>query len=309
MYTFPDKVEINDVCSRDGLQNEKEFFSTDKKIELVNRLSRIGLKKIEVTSFVSPKAVPQMKDAFEVMSGIQRNQDVTYVALVPNEKGADRAIAAGADEINVFVSASEAHNKANVGMSINRSLENIKIVIGMAKDARTPVNVTLATSFGCPFTGDVDVQQVIKIIDQVIRFGCDSITFGDTTGMASPVKVYKLIEAVNKQYGENRLKLTLHFHDTRGMAMANVLAGLHCGIYKFEGSLAGLGGCPFAPGATGNIPTEDMVHMMIEMGIDTGIDLFGLIDAAKRLEKDIGRVLPGQVMKSGPASVLKPLPE
>ncbi len=291
------RVFIHDVVARDGLQIEPHFVPTERKIELIDLLSATGVAKIEATSFVSPKAVPNLRDAAEVMAGIRRNPAVTYVALIPNARGAERALAADVDEVVMVVSASETHNRANVRRSVAQSFDGFREVFDVLRGSRTRAVGAVATAFGCPFEGVVPDAQVIDCVGRYVDLGVAGVTFGDTTGMADPSRVEQLVGAVRQRWPE--LPLTLHFHNTRGMGLANVLAGLAAGVVRFEGCLGGLGGCPFAPGATGNVCTEDVVHMLQCMGYDTGVDLDLLLAASRRLGEIVGHELPGQVVKAG----------
>ncbi len=294
----PAKVLVGEVGPRDGLQIEADFIPTTTKIELINQLIDAGLREIEYSSFVSPRAVPQLADAADVLAGLNRSSGVHLVALVPNGKGASRAIEAGVDEIRVFVSASESHNQKNVNRMIEDSLEGFEEVTKIAASADMPVSGAIATSFGCPFEGDVPVEQVGMIAKRYLELGMVGVGLGDTTGMATPPLVAERCRYLQDHVPD--LPITLHFHNTRGIGLANVMAGLDEGIDRYESSFAGLGGCPFAPGATGNICTEDLVFLLHEMGIETGIDLQKLCGVAKRVEEVVGRTLPGQVMKAGP---------
>ena len=294
------------MCPRDGLQAESAFIPTDKKVALIDGLSSTGLSKIEATSFVHPKAVPQLADAAEVMKGIRRNKSVRYRVLVPNLVGAQRAVQSGVDEIVFVLSASEAHNLNNVRRTIKESIKEFESVADYMQNSGCPVAVTIATAFGCPFEGKTTEEKVIELAGELVELGAEEIILADTTGMANPVNVMRLIEALGKRIPIS--KLAVHFHNTRGTASANVLSALECGITAFEGSVGGMGGCPFAPGATGNIATEDLVHMLGEMGIDTGIDLRALIACAQLAERIIGKKLPGHVMKAGCTGDLHPLP-
>ena len=294
---LPKFVHVTEVCPRDGFQMEKQFIPTEIKIELINDLARCGIRRMEVTSFVSPKAIPQMQDAAQVIAGVDRSRGVHLAALVPNPKGAENAIKAGVDEMVIFLSASESHNRSNVNRTIDESLEGFKTVMEVAKAANVPVRGAIAVSFGCPFEGDVPPERVRKIVERLLELGVNGITLGDTTGMATPVIVNVLCEVLLKAYPE--MDLALHFHNTRGIGLVNVYEALQLGVTNFESSVAGLGGCPFAPGATGNICTEDLVYLLHELDIGTGIDLRGLIATARRVEQVMGRSLPGQVMKAG----------
>lgn len=297
------QVKIQEVIPRDGFQMEKDFVPTDKKIGLINSLSKTGVHKIEVTSFVSPKAVPQLKDAGEVAEAIERNPDVTYVALIANLRGAERAIEAKMDEINLVMSASATHNKKNVNKTHEESLTEFKKMMEAVKETGIKVNGSVATAFGCPFEGDISEDAVLHFINTYLEMGMDSISLADTTGMANPVQVKRLVAKVREQIGDT--PLTLHFHNTRGMGLANVIAAIEAGATQFDASLGGIGGCPFAPGATGNICTEDLVHMLDEMGIEHGTDLDGLLSLSRGLPEVIGRDdYPGQVVKAGKVSDL-----
>lgn len=294
----PTKVLVGEVGPRDGLQIEADFIPTTTKIDLIDQLIDAGLKEIEYSSFVSPRAVPQLADAAYVLAGLKRRAGVHLVALVPNAKGAERAIDAGVDEIRVFVSASESHNEKNVNRPVEDSLEGFEEVMRIANAADMPVSGAIATSFGCPFEGDVSVEQVGMIAKRFFKLGMVGVGLGDTTGMATPPLVAERCRYLQDHVPE--LPITLHFHNTRGIGLANVMAGLDEGVDRYESSFAGLGGCPFAPGATGNICTEDLVFLLHEMGIETGIDLKKLCGVAKQVEEVVGRTLPGQVMKAGP---------
>ena len=301
-----ERIHIHDVVARDGFQMEPAWIPTERKIEIIDLLSQTGVAKIEATSFVSPKAVPNLRDAADVMAGIHRNPAVIYVALVPNARGAERALAADVDEIVLVASASETHNRANVRRSVAESFAGFDEVTGVLRGTRTGFTGAIATAFGCPFEGTVPEAQVLDCVARYLDLGASAVTFGDTTGMANPRQVERLVGRVRERFGD--LELTLHFHNTRGMGLANVVAGLAAGVVRFEGCLGGLGGCPFAPGATGNVCTEDVVHMLQCMGYDTGVDLDRLLAAARRLEAIVGHELPGQVVKAGKASELHAAP-
>ncbi|MBA4503308.1 hydroxymethylglutaryl-CoA lyase [Marinobacterium sp. 3-1745] len=304
---MPHRVRVNEVVTRDGFQSEPAFIPTDTKIELINALARLGLHKIEVTSFVSPRAIPNLRDAEEVMSAITRDTDTTYVALVPNEKGCTRALELAVDEINLVMSVSNSHNLANMRMSCEQSLQQFARIAEMTSGTPMRLNGSLATAFGCPFEGPQAEDRVLSVIDAYLERGLHSITLADTTGMAVPTQVYDLCQAVHTRWPE--LDVTLHFHNTRGLGLSNVLAALAAGMDQFDASLGGLGGCPFAPGATGNICTEDLVHMLHEMDLDTGVDLNALLQQSQRLGVIVDHALPGQVVQAGPRSLTRPLPE
>ena len=268
---MPRKVTVTEVGPRDGWQIERDFIPTATKIELINELVDAGVPIIEYSSFVSPRAVPQLADAAEVLAGLDRSKGTKFAALVPNAKGAERAAEAGVDEIRVFVSASESHNRKNVNRSVEESLEGFEDVMRIANEAGIPVEGAIATSFGCPFEGEVPVEQVGMIARRFRDLGMRGVGLGDTTGMATPPLVAERCRYLKEHVPE--LPVALHFHNTRGIGLVNVMAGLAEGIDTYEASFAGLGGCPFAAGATGNICTEDLVYLLHELGIETGIDL------------------------------------
>lgn len=302
MLSYPKYVKVCEVVGRDGFQNEKDFISTEDKIRIIDFLSETGLWKMEVTSFVHPKAVPQLRDAEEVITGIKRKSGVIYTCLVPNLKGAQRALGCAVDELNVVISASGTHNLKNVGMPVGKSLENLKEIVALALQERVPVNGSVGTAFGCPFEGVIPKGRTLEMVTRYLDAGVNSITLADTTGMANPCQVYDLLTEFKTRWP--MVPVSLHFHNTRGMGLANVLAGLQAGVDTYDAALGGLGGCPFAPGATGNICTEDLAHMLQEMGIATGIDLDTVIGVSKGLEAVVGRSLPGQVSKAGRTSCL-----
>ncbi len=300
-----DRLFIQEVAVRDGFQIEPRFIPTEDKIRLVNTLSRTGLAKIEVTSFTSPKAIPALADAEVVMSEIERVPGVVYAALVPNARGCERALACGVDEINVFMSASASHNLANLRMTPEQSLAQFRAIVAQVGDSAT-LNASLSTAFGCPFEGAVPQERVLQRVGEFADMGMQGVSLCDTTGMANPAQVAQLCQAVLARWPE--LTITVHFHDTRGMGLANALAAWQTGIRHFDASLGGLGGCPYAPGASGNVCTEDLVHMFQAMGCETGVDLNALLAAAATLPGLVGHELPGQVLKAGPATRLHPMP-
>ncbi len=297
MSDLPTRISLREVGPRDGLQNEAPV-PTEAKVALIDALSRTGVGRIEAVSFVHPKAIPQMADADEVWAGIARSDDVRYSALVPNLRGAERALASGFREIEVVVSASDTHNRKNINRSTEESLDEISAVIAAAHDVGAAVQVIVSTAFGCPYEGEVEQSRVIAVAGRAVRDGADSISFGDTTGMATPTRVTRLVGELRSAYAE--APLNLHFHNTRGTGLANVLAALQLGVDDFDASIGGLGGCPYAPGATGNVCTEDLVHMVEDMGVDTGVDLAAMIEAARTAEQIVGRTLPSQVLRAGP---------
>lgn len=296
------RLYINDVAVRDGFQIEKAFVPTATKAELINQLSRTGLHKIEVTSFVSPKAVPALADANEVLAAIERVPGVIYVALVPNVRGVQNAAATARkpDEVNGVISASETHNRANINRTHEQSLAELPTMVKVAHDAGLKITMSLSTTFGCPFEGHVHEDVVLDFVERFVKAGIDGISLADTTGMANPHQVRELTSRVLGEFPPpDETFYTLHFHNTRGMGLANVVAGIEAGVRSFDGSVSGLGGCPFAPGATGNICTEDMVNMLEDMGYDTRVDLAKLLAVARRIPVVVGHDVPGQVMKAG----------
>lgn len=291
-------VKVVEVGPRDGFQIERTFIPTEEKIRIVNGMIEAGVRELEVTSFVSPRAVPQLSDAAEVITGVDRTKGAYLMALVPNVRGAERAAEARIDAMVVFCSASETHNRKNVNRSVADSLEGFREVARIAESAGIELVGAIATSFGCPFEGDVPTVALVRVARAYRDLGIRRIGLGDTTGMATPPTVRAAVRALRDAVPE--LDLSLHFHNTRGIGLANVLVGLAEGVTHFDASIAGLGGCPFAAGATGNICTEDLVYLLHESGYETGIDLEKLIGVSRRVEQVIGRTLPGQVMKAGP---------
>jgi hydroxymethylglutaryl-CoA lyase len=294
---LPARISVREVGPRDGLQNE-DPVPTAAKVELINRLSATGVRRIEAVSFVRPDAIPQMADADEVWHEIDRAPEVRYSALVPNLRGAARALDSGFTEIEAVVSASDTHNRKNVNRSTDQSLDDIASIIEQAHARGVTSQVIVSTAWGCPYEGDVPVERVVQVAGRAIADGADSISFGDTTGMATPGRVRRLVGEFRSAYPD--VPLNLHFHNTRGTGLANVLAALELGVTDFDASVGGLGGCPYAPGATGNIATEELIHMVEDMGVDTGVDLDAMIEAAADAERIIGRQLPSQVLRAGP---------
>jgi len=303
----PERVTICEVGPRDGFQIEPEWIPTELKVDAIDRLSDAGLPRIEVTSFVHPKVVPQMRDAEEVMARIRRRPGTVYAALVPNDKGAVRAADAGVDQIHTVVSASESHNLANVNMTIAESLVKLEAVMRVAERAKLAVVSAISTSFGCPFEGDVPLARLERVVAALVDMGVRAISLADTTGMANPRQVGRVLEHLRPRFPG--IEWILHTHDTRAMAIPNILAAMECGVTRFDSSIGGLGGCPFAPGASGNVCTEDLVHCLHAMGIETGVDLDRLIAAARRVQEIVGRALPGQVLKAGKADRRYPVPD
>jgi hydroxymethylglutaryl-CoA lyase len=299
------RVHINDVSMRDGLQIEPIFVPTEQKVQMVNDLGLTGLNKIEVTSFTSPKAIPALRDAEQVMMQIKRVPGVRYVALAPNMRGAQRAMECAVDEINLVMSASETHNLANTRMTLKQSRAVLTDIIREAR-GRALVNISISTAFGCPMEGPVDAEAVRELGDWFAGQGADGITLCDTTGMANPSQVAELSEGLNMRWPS--IELTLHFHNTRGMGLANVIAGMAAGVDRYDASLGGMGGCPYAPGATGNISTEDLVHMLQAMGVSTGVDLDKLLACAARLPAMVGHDVPSALLKGGKFDARYPVP-
>jgi hydroxymethylglutaryl-CoA lyase len=311
-------VLIREVGPRDGFQNEPEVIPTERKVELIDALARTGLKRIEVTSFVRADVIPQLADASEVLSRIDVPEAVSVSVLIPNERGLDAALAArdggaalaardgGAgsgrpafDEINVFLSASETHNRKNVNRSIADSLSGVEKVLARASGEGLRCEGVISTSFGCPYEGHVPQERVLEIAARLRDAGAVELGFGDTTGMANPVQVREFFERASGELGDG-VELTAHFHNTRGQGLANVLAAFEAGVRSFESSFGELGGCPVPPGATGNIATEDLVSMLHEMGIDTGIELPALLACARRVQEILGRPLGSHTLVAGP---------
>lgn len=299
------RIHFNEVVTRDGFQNEPAFVPTDDKVALIDELSACGYAKIEVTSFTSAKAIPMLRDAEEVMGRIRRVPGVETTVLVPNVRGAERALECRADELNLVMSTSETHNLANLRMPREHSFGGLREVVQMAH-GRVAVNVSLSCCFGCPMEGDVPEAEMLRWADRFAELGVRGLTICDTTGMAHPGQVRQMARTLRQRYPG--LQMTLHFHNTRGMGLANLLAAVEEGITRFDGSLGGLGGCPYAPGATGNICSEDAIHMLQALGLDTGIDLPRLLAAARRLPDIVGHDVPGQVAKAGPIQQLHPAP-
>lgn len=301
------KLYIQEVAPRDGFQNERQFVETDDKIAFIDALSTSGFAKIEVTSFTSPKAIPALRDAEVVMHRIRRQPGVVYTALVPNVRGAQRALECGLDEVNLVMSVSETHNQANLRMTREQSYAQLAEVVSVVRGGGVAVNVSLSTVFGCPMEGDIAAAEVFRLMDGFAGMGVDGITLCDTTGMAFPTQVAAIADEARRRFPG--LELTLHFHNTRGMALANTMAALEAGIDRFDASLGGLGGCPYAPGASGNVCTEELVHMLDLMGYDTGVDLQRLLAISATLSPLIGHDVPSQLLKAGPRSRLHPAPQ
>ncbi|MER0465981.1 hydroxymethylglutaryl-CoA lyase [Bacillus cabrialesii subsp. cabrialesii] len=293
--SYPKKVKIKEVGPRDGLQNEPIWITTEDKITWINQLSQTGLSYIEITSFVHPKWIPALRDAIDVAKGINREKGVTYAALVPNQKGLESALEGGIDEACVFMSASETHNRKNINKSTTETLHTLKQVNDDAKKANLSTRAYLSTVFGCPYEKDVPIEQVIRLSEALFEFGISELSLGDTIGAANPVQVETVLEALLARFPANQI--ALHFHDTRGTALANMVTALQMGITVFDGSAGGLGGCPYAPGSSGNAATEDIVYMLEQMNIKTNINLDKLLSAAKWIEEKMGKQLPSRNLK------------
>jgi hydroxymethylglutaryl-CoA lyase len=296
MGKWPTHVTIKEVGPRDGLQNEKTQIATEDKIAWINKLSKTGLTYIEITSFVHPKWIPQLADALEVAANIERAEGVSYAALVPNQKGLEKALAAQVDEVAVFMSASETHNRKNINKSIAETFPVLEEVVKTAKQEGKTVRGYVSTVFGCPYEGNVSIEQVIYVSERLFAMGIDELSLGDTIGVATPKQVQEVLEAVLQRFPKE--KLAMHFHDTRGTALANILVSLEMGITTFDSSLGGLGGCPYAPGASGNVATDDLVYMLHGMGIATGIDVERLTEAALFIQDKIERPLSSRYLQT-----------
>ncbi|MBN9428170.1 MAG: hydroxymethylglutaryl-CoA lyase [Burkholderiales bacterium] len=300
------KLFIQEVAPRDGFQNEAQFIDTDDKIRFIDALSECGFAKIEVTSFTSAKAIPALRDAEAVMQQINRRPGVVYTVLVPNLRGAERALSCRVDEVNLVMSASETHNRANLRMSREQSFAQLRDIINTLRGSGVAINVSLSTVFGCPMEGDVSVDEVMRLVDGFAQLDVRSMTLCDTTGMAYPTQVNEIAAQARQRFAS--IDFTLHFHNTRGMALANTMAALDAGIRRFDASAGGIGGCPYAPGASGNVCTEELVHMLNLMGYDTGVDLQRLLAVSAALPALIGHDVPSQLLKAGPRWRTHPAP-
>jgi hydroxymethylglutaryl-CoA lyase len=300
MPALPGQVRIREVGPRDGFQNEPETIPTAEKVRLIDLLSASGLARLEVSAFVRPEVIPQLADAEQVLAAIKRREGVAFSVLIPNRRGLERALAlrSSFDEASVFLSASETHNRRNLNSSVDRSLAELEATIAAAVEAELRCEGVIATSFGCPYEGAVDPRRVFEIAERLAGAGCAEVAFGDTTGMANPLQVGEFFAAASERLGA--VELTAHFHNTRGQGLANVLAALWQGVESFESSFGELGGCPVPAGSTGNISTEDLVSMLGEMGIETGVDISALIDASRRAEELLARPLGAHLLRAGP---------
>jgi hydroxymethylglutaryl-CoA lyase len=297
---LPKSVRIREVGPRDGFQNEPEVIPTDEKVRLIRMLAASGLRRLEVTSFVRPDVIPQLADAEQLLVRLERPEGVAYSVLIPNERGLERALAHRDrfDEINLFLSASETHNKENVNSSIAESLAGLERTIARGLQEGLRCEGVISVSFGCPYEGEVPAERVFEIAARLADAGCEEVAFGDTTGMANPRQVGEFFAAARQRL--DGVELTAHFHNTRGQGLANVVSALEQGVESFESAFGELGGCPVPPGSTGNIATEDLVSMLHEMGTDTGVDLPKLIEASRAVQDLLGRPLGAHVLRAGP---------
>ncbi len=306
MQSTRPRIYMQEVATRDGFQNEAQFVETEDKIRVIDALSQCGFAKIEVTSFTSPKAIPALRDAEMVMHQITRHPDVEYTVLVPNVRGAERALSCGIDEANLVMSISETHNRANLRMTREQSFAQLEHVVAAISGSRVAINISLSTTFGCPMEGDISEDEVMRWLDRFSGLGVQRATLCDTTGMAYPTQVRSMATRARRLFPH--MTFTLHFHNTRSMAQANVLAALGTGIDRFDASLGGIGGCPYAPGASGNACTEDMVHMLELEGYDTNVDLSKVLEVSAMLARLIGHDVPSQLLKAGGRDRLHPAP-
>jgi len=291
---LPKHVTLKEVGPRDGLQNEKTHMATADKVQLVDLLSQTGLNYIEVTSFVHPKWIPQLADAVEVLQAIKRQKDITYAALVPNMRGLERALQADVDEVSVFMSASESHNKNNINKTINETFPIVEEVVIGAKAAHKKVRGYISTVIGCPYEGYIQPEKVLRVTEKLLEMGIDEISLGDTIGVGVPTQVESLLAELLKRYPVENF--AMHFHDTRGTALANIVKSLEMGITKFDSALGGLGGCPYAKGASGNVATEDLLYLLDEMGIKTGVELNKVLEATHFIEQKLGKAVTSKQM-------------
>lgn len=299
---WPEKVILCEVGPRDGLQNEKTMLSLEQKVALINGAAEAGVPVIEVGSFVSPKAIPQMADTDEVVKAIKKVPGVEYRCLVANKKGVERAVAAGIMKVKLTLSASESHAKANLNKTIEELLDGFCDCASYARENGLDVSGAISTAFGCPFEGDIPVSRLVQITERFVGLGIEELSLSDTTGMANPRQVYDTVSMMLDRFPD--VRWFLHFHNTRGMALANIVSGLNAGVIRYDASLAGLGGCPFAPGASGNVSTEDVLNMLDDMGIETGIDVDKMIALGKQLQEWIGHCADSAILRAGRKSNL-----
>nr|WP_309100555.1 hydroxymethylglutaryl-CoA lyase [Fredinandcohnia onubensis] len=298
IWDFDRSIKVKEVGPRDGLQMEA-ILTPEEKVKLINALSKTGVHSIQVTSVVHPKAVPQMADAETVMKNIERRSGVSYSVLVPNERGAERAAMMQADEWELMHSVTESHSLANANKSVDESLKELEKVVKIAHEHNVTVQGAMATALGCPFEGKVSYEKVLYTVEGYYSMGIRKISVADTIGVADPKLVYTMMKKLVSQFPD--VEFSLHLHNTRGMALANVLAGINAGVFSFDSSIGGLGGCPYAPGATGNLPTEDLVHMLDLMNIKSGVDLTQLLGVTKDIEKVVAHQLESSIHRAGPS--------
>ncbi|MBB6450412.1 hydroxymethylglutaryl-CoA lyase [Geomicrobium halophilum] len=294
-------IQLCEVGARDGLQNEKKHVSTEDKVALINQLIQAGVQKFETVSFVNPKVVPQMADAEQVMEALPEDDAITYAGLVLSRSGLERALSTKVDLLHIVAATSDTFNLKNARRTVDEGVEELTAVIEDASAASRPAAAVLATAFGCPYEGAVDRDRVFRVAETFLDVGAQEIVLADTTGMANPVQVREMVTAFKDKFGDE-VPLGLHFHNTRGLGLANVAAGYEAGVRRFDAALGGLGGCPFAPNAVGNVASEDMIHMFQEMNVRTGIELESMLSTSRWLEKVMEKTLPGMVMKAGAAS-------
>ncbi|WP_342045613.1 hydroxymethylglutaryl-CoA lyase [Bacillus sp. OTU530] len=304
---LPPKVTICEVAPRDGFQAEMEWIPTEQKIRIIRELAKTGIQSMEITSFVHPRAIPQLKDAEEVVKSVQDLTNIKFRALVPNVKGTQRAIDAGIKKLKLMLSATDSHSLSNANCLVEEAQNGFYPIIELAEKHGVKVGGSISVAFGCPYEGKVPVERIAAIVERYTTMGIDEISLADTTGMANPKQVYDMLGQLKA--GFPSMTFSMHLHNTRGMALANVIAALQQGVVHFDSSIAGLGGCPYAPNATGNIATEDVVHALEEMGVGTGIDLTALIDVAKDVKQTIGHDGGSYMLQAGPCSQLHAKPK
>lgn len=301
------KIQITEVCPRDGFQTIDEFIDTDRKIHIINEMVDIGFEQIEVTSFVHPRAIPQLKDAANVLENIKREKNVKFRALVPNVIGLNRAIESKVDKVKLMLSATDSHSISNANKKTFDVLEEHKRVIEKAHSANMPVSGSISVAFGCPFEGKPDLERILKIVEIYSNANVNEVSLADTAGMANPKQVKYILKELNNKFPN--VNFTLHLHNTRGLAFANAVAGIESGVTGFDTSLAGIGGCPYIPKASGNIATEDLVHGLHEMDIETGLDIDKILKISKKLESEFSEYTHSYLLKAGKNSELVKAPD
>lgn len=304
---LPSKVIICEVAPRDGFQAEPEWIPTEQKLRIIKELAKTGVKSMEITSFVHPRAIPQLRDAEEVVKQSQDLTGIQFRALVPNVKGAERAIDTGITKLKLMLSATDSHSLSNANSTVHEALNKLEPIIDLSEQRGVKVGGSISVAFGCPYEGEVPLSRIVTILDRYKQMGINEVSLADTTGMANPKQVFSLLGELKERYPT--IVFSMHLHNTRGMALANVVAALQQGIVHFDSSIAGLGGCPYAPGASGNIATEDLVHALYEMGIETGIDLDSIIHVAKDVKQAIGHDGGSYMLQAGPCSQLHMKPK